>query len=130
MKPFKRLLVLFTCIVCIVAFWLIPGMNKAKNNGYVRVYEDTELKKISKIYMRPAVAIRARSMGDTIKENKKIYKEEKIRSRAKMKDIKASMFSRAIHFNEDIVLMDSINKIKQDSVIVTQILPTDSLRHN
>jgi hypothetical protein len=111
-----RIISLSIVVVGIVAFWLMPGINKAGNETYTRVYEDTE---------RAPVLEADPNLPDTTKPgalDKKIevkyYKSESIEPETKLSDIKASMFSRAIQFE------------KEEELLVVEELQDDSLRQH
>ena len=44
MKPFKKIITLSVIVLSIVLFWLVPGINKARDVQYTRIYEDTDRK--------------------------------------------------------------------------------------
>lgn len=99
----------------IIVFWLVPGMNNAKDNTYVRRYEDTDRKaNSSRASKSGKLIIRADSLPG--KENKKTgskYKEQRIRSNAKIEDLQLSMFARSIQFTEEKELyIDSLYQIE------------------
>ena len=117
MNPFRRILVLFAIVSAIIAFWLMPGINKANSVNYVRVYEDTDRR--ASIKSADEEKIHVMSVVDSvIRERKKVYKKESIERNAKIKDIKPSMYSRAIHFKEEpkVVKVDSVSEIQFTSV--------------
>ena len=122
MKPFKRMIVLLVIVSGIVVFWLIPGINKAKDSSYTRVYEDTD-KKFENVKRRDTPGLKSlnTSRETTIGQTKKIYKKESIHSHDKLSDIKPSMFSRAIQFREE------LDTIEIDSFDVIQLVGVDTV---
>jgi lipopolysaccharide export LptBFGC system permease protein LptF len=121
MKSFKKIAILICVVAGIVAFWLIPGINKATDVKYTRLYEDTDVKKSPGDSVR--VKIKKAPKSTLSEKNTKVYKRESISSSAKIKNIKASMFSRAMQFErvKEIDLIDSLNKSSSnDSLEVIQ----------
>ena len=109
MKPLKRITILLVIVSAIVVFWLAPGINTAGDVKYTRRYEDTDKPQP----ITPDTTgrqISARQKTDTPVQTK-AYKKESIESGEKLSKINASMFSRAIHFEEEIVL-DSVEQIE------------------
>jgi hypothetical protein len=123
MNPFKRIALLTGIVTCIVVFWLMPGINKADDTYYTRRYEDTEVRDSLRVKTK-----KSRHTTDSVRD-KKIYKKERIHSRAKFKDITPKMYSRAIHFEEETELermaIDSIQRVqtaKSDSAVIRKAL--------
>jgi hypothetical protein len=119
MKPKKKILLLGLTVVAIVVFWLMPGINKARHVNYVRKYEDTDLKTFVALSdtTKPLILYLPKTSAQE-KSAKKIYKTETIEADVKFSEIKPKMFSRAMQYEEPIVLeIDSIKSIKvYDSV--------------
>jgi hypothetical protein len=113
MKPIRSILFLGLVVIFIIAFWLKPGINTAKETTYVRYYEDTERK------------VNAKLLSDTLRRNRqrKIYKSERIHSKDRLANMKPSKFSRAMQF-EELILVSS------DTVLSIGPLPTDSVSSN
>lgn len=127
MKPsIKRIVILLVVISGIILTGLVPNVNKANAIRYTRVYENTDTK-------RETIAVSQSQLTDTVKtkkekarpaeHKKKAYKKESIQADAKLKDIKPAMFSRAMHYQEEIVLLpDSIDRGEPDDSVVTVVL--------
>lgn len=122
MKSIRSILILSVAVMSIIMFWLMPGINSAKNVEYVRRYEDTD-------YRRQAQVV-----GDTINKKlnekqeskavkqvreKKVYKEERISTKDKLSKITPKKFSRAAHFEEMIRREDSIKQVADKRVADT-----------
>jgi hypothetical protein len=112
MKAIKRITSLAALVSGIVIFWLLPGINKADDTYYTRIYEDTDKKNVS----TPApVQVNMRRAGeqDTTARPRKKYRRERIHSADKLSDVNVKMFSRAIQFKEDemIVLEDTVKEV-------------------
>lgn len=127
MKPFKRILFFAVITSAIVLFWLVPGINTAREVKYTRVYEDTDVPVIvsrDSVPQKTAVTIPAAKT--------KKYKTESIEPDATLEDIKLSNFSRAIHFHEmlliDTLLAEDELFIEGDSVIEVQVSLLDSIQ--
>lgn len=108
MKSIRKIIALCVIVVAIIAFWLIPGVNTAKETTYVRRYEDTSLTSDSLGEKR-----NQKTQSFKPVREQKLYKTEKIRSKDKFSKIRPSMYSRAVQFEEleaYIVLEDSIRK--------------------
>jgi hypothetical protein len=112
MKPVKKIIALSVLVFSIVLFWVVPGINMAKETKYTRYYEDTEKRVPSSI----AIVANSREERDTTsRRRKKVYRKESIEPR-KSREVSAKMFSRAIQFEPEIVTIDSV---MTDSVQVT-----------
>ena len=113
MKSFKKIAILLCVVAGIVAFWLIPGINKATDVKYTRLYEDTDVKK------SPGDSIHVKRKRTGVKILHPIvipkvhYKQETISSSAKLRHLKPSMFSRSMQFTteKEIELIDTLNQI-------------------
>jgi hypothetical protein len=102
MKPSKKIIILSTIVAAIVLFWLVPGINKAKYKRYTRMYEDTEVVPKTFAAARDTFTLYLPAPPPPAK----VYKKETIDSEASLKDINPEMFSRAIHFHEEIPLIE------------------------
>ena len=116
-----RILSLLTIVGGIIAFWLVPGINKAGNQTYTRRYEDTDAKVV------PSQLVHS----DTAKPGKpdekievKKYKEESISSEATLGDIDAEKFSRAIQFEAEEVMI--VEEVLEDTVENRVVVLTDT----
>jgi hypothetical protein len=105
MKPSNKILMLTLTVTCIVLFWLAPGINKSTATKYTRVFENTDVKK--SVDHSDTIKTTTSKKEKVSKNEEKIYRKESIKANARWKDLKPRMFSRAIHFNEE-VLMDSV----------------------
>jgi hypothetical protein len=112
MKSLKKILALLVVVTSIIAFWLIPGINTAKDTVYVRRYEDTDIRPI-KFVAGDTVGRKKKLQEETrrLLRGSKFYKTEQISSKSKLSKIKPSMFSRSIQF-EEMVMLDSISIVK------------------
>src|SRR5688572_21690906 len=109
MKSIKRIIGLFIFTVSVILFWLVLGINKAGDESYTRIYEDTSKPAVSPVLVSgPGKPKKGKSkQAKTISEKK--YKKESIKAGAKLSDLEASMFSRAIHFERELIIaQDSI----------------------
>ena len=115
MKSNKKIVFLTIVVTAIVACWLMPGINTARQTRYTRIYEDTGVQTVA---AKPdSVPVRP----ETKRAGKK-YIKESIEPDAQLEDIKAEMFSRALHFEEEILI---------DTLIAEQPPITDTLyAHN
>ena len=126
MKPFKSITILVAIVACIVIFWLMPGLNKASDKSYTRLYEDTDGRiGTTKDTTRTKRTTQKKESFPSVPVNpsKKVYKRESISTSSKIAQIKPSMFSRAIHFKQEVVIekIDSLNQI--------QVAAIDSVTH-
>jgi hypothetical protein len=123
MKPVTRIVSLTFIVMAIVCFWLLPGVNTASVKKYTRVYEDTEFES--------ADVILTEVIADTTEGPiAKIYKEESIIVDGTLFDLKAEMFSRAIHYEEELLVYDSAEVIDLTDLDSTYLsLQLDSLDH-
>jgi hypothetical protein len=112
MKSVKKIIALSALVFSIVLFWVVPGVNMAKETKYTRYYEDTDTPVPSSMDI---VANSREEEDTTSRRRKKVYKKESIEPR-KSREVSAKMFSRAIQFEPEIVIIDSV---KTDSVQVT-----------
>ena len=119
MKSFKKIAMLLCVVAGIVVFWLIPGINKATDVRYTRLYEDTDVLKS----LHDSVHVKRKRT--TIKVlpplvvPKVHYKQETISSSAKLKHIKPSMFSRSMQFatEKEIELIDTLNQTPLEDIV-------------
>lgn len=111
MKPFRKILILAAMVFGIVLCWLVPGINKARDVRYIRIYEDTD-KKSTVFYTRDS--LKGKQNKSAALSTRKIYKKESIRTNSKLSDIKPSMFSRSIQFRQEvkIVELDTVNNVQ------------------
>ncbi|HYG20382.1 MAG TPA: hypothetical protein VD816_15695 [Ohtaekwangia sp.] len=94
MKSNSKIVVLSIAVTAIVACWLVPGINTARQTRYTRIYEDTGVE---------AVAVKRDSLPHPVAARpEKKYKKESIEPNARLKDMKVEMFSRALHFDEEV----------------------------
>jgi hypothetical protein len=118
MKPSNKILVLSLSVVCIIIFWLAPGINKSKASKYTRVYENTNVKRLD---LKPDTLIAGNhekiktEKKNSKPEQKKIWSKESIYTNKPVREIDPKIFSRAMQFQEVLVL-DSIVEIKTDSI--------------
>lgn len=113
MKPLKRITLLFVAVAAIVVFWLAPGINTARDTRYTRTYEDTDKSFLAVgDSAKRKISARQGKTPDNLQSKK--YKKETIESTSKLSKIKATQFSRAIHFEEEklIVDVDSVKEIE------------------
>ena len=144
MKSINRIVLLALAAVAIVMFWLAPGINKATAVEYTRVYEDTDISKDTskhekekkvkppkgpynpeeelkkKEYKTEKYDVQEKYPDVKAVKSKKVYKSEKIRPKDRKARLNAKMFSRAVHFVEEvpldtaeaIVVADTIGKTR------------------
>jgi hypothetical protein len=104
MKPVKRIALLLVVVFFIVSFWLYPGINTAGDAQYVRRYEDTD----NSSPVAADTTKRKNVINEKVAEGQtKKYKKEILKSDMKLSKIKPEHFSRAIHFEEEIILVDA-----------------------
>jgi len=112
MKPFKRIAILAGIVSGIVLLWLIPNINKEKQTRYIRTWEDTDAKSVTV------------SLLDTTRKTAplpnvaKNYKTEIIESKAKLRDIKASSFSRAMQFEKEISIAKVLDSLEVERQLI------------
>lgn len=121
MKPSKRISLLLAAVTAIVMFWLAPGINTARDTRYTRRYEDTDKAAHITASDTSKRKVKTRQASPSNKDQSKTYKKETIESTSKLSKIKATQFSRAIHFEEEkiIVDLDSVQEIELTVVIDT-----------
>ena len=121
MKPLKRIVILSVAVSAIAILWLVPGINTAKDVTYTRIYEDTDTPALS-ASDTVGRKISARQKVNTPVQTKK-YKRESIKSGAKVSDMNAKVYSRAIHFTEEeLIEVDSLQEVQL-------VLARDSVKH-
>jgi hypothetical protein len=113
MKRFKNIFYLGIFVAAIIGFWLVPNINTAKESRYTLV-ERKEVKpektntsistKLSE--KKTSIINEGQNPGEPEKTVKKKArkKEDVIESSYKFSDMKACMFSRAIHFEPELEL--------------------------
>ena len=100
----KKIIGLSAVVFAIVAFWLVPVLNTAKETTYVRVYENTEAKEEADT-----------SQIKTAMRSPRKYKTEMLSSEDRVAHMNVSKFSRAIQFNPmDSIFLDSLNRVTID----------------
>lgn len=115
MKPVKKIISLSVIVVAIALFWLMPNINQATTKQYTRLYEDTDNHLLSKDTLKVKELVGSKHLPG---EPKKTYKKEIIFIDQPEK-LKASMFSRSIHFSEEKVSeIDSVVEIVDTSKVV------------
>ena len=140
MKSINRIVILTLAAVVIVMFWLAPGINKATAVQYTRLYEDTDYTRVpkdtskhkektvkppkgpgkpkdeltkqarAKEYKAEKYDVKDDSYK-TVKPSKKIYKSQTIRPKDKKFKLEAKMFSRAVQFVEEPLILDSAETV-------------------
>jgi hypothetical protein len=122
MKPMRRILALCVIVTSIIVFWLNPGINTAKDTTYVRRYEDTDRKAggdslAVNNHRRKYQKSDAQKSG----QGKKVYKKERISSKDKLSNLKAEMYSRAIQFEDSMVVNKELEEValtEKDTLII------------
>ena len=126
MKSIKRIVALFTIVAGIIVFWLAPGINKAGNETYTRVYEDTDhvkesaLVKVQDTTKKPHFS--------RIKPSGKKLKTESIKSGTKLSKIKPSMFSRSIQFEKERGVEGVVVEQKLYDSFILELSPVDTTK--
>jgi hypothetical protein len=121
MKPMRNILFLSGIFCSLIIFWLIPSLYSAPPTTYQRVYEDTEA------YQKQALVMDStkKQQHREAKRRKKVYKEERISSRRKVKNLNPKMFSRSVQYfpkEELIVVLDSANaEIVKEEVVTSKV---------
>lgn len=121
MKPSKRISLLLAAVTAIVMFWLAPGINTARDTRYTRRYEDTDKPVLITASDSAKRKVKSRQANPPDKHQNKKYKEETIESTSKLSKIKATQFSRAIHFEAEklSIDLDSVREIELTLVVDT-----------
>lgn len=123
MKNKASIILLSTIVVGILAFWLYPGVNKAGNATYTRVYEDTDNKLTSP---SPAPDLEPDTLPISSRAPVKVFKKETLNPNKSVKKITPEMFSRAVQFVEvekvlaEEIIQDSVKLASIDSTINVQ----------
>jgi hypothetical protein len=113
MKPSNKILLLTVTVACIIVLWLAPGINKSNAKRYTRVYENTDAKRSAD----PSDTLKAKDSSTRKIKKTKSYLSESIKADAKVTEIRPKMFSRAMQFNEEILVIDSnANLTEVDSI--------------
>lgn len=111
MKPAKKAIALAVITTAILMFWIMPGINKGNQTGYVRYYEDTDAGKGAAKVLPASHFNRA---DTTQRRHRKIMKREIIELRKSGK-ISPAIFSRAMQFEplteQDSILLDSLDVV-------------------
>jgi hypothetical protein len=122
MKQFKSIILLAGFACAITVFWLAPGINKA-NSDYVRVYEDTYTKPVAADKETPTNTLANQPQKPPMieKTTEKKYLKQKIKGDAKLEELELEMFSRAIQFEEEVIVpladeVDSSLNVVTDSI--------------
>ena len=122
MKPLRRILALCVIVASIIVFWLKPGINAAQDTTYARRYEDTNRKAGGdtlainthrRKYQKP-------EMSKSLQEEK-VYKTQRITSRDKLSKIEPEMFSRAIQFEDSLVVAKELEDVvltEKDTLVI------------
>ena len=117
MKSSRKIVVLAVVSAGIIMFWLIPGINKAKETRYVRYVENVDAA-VAHIH-----SLDVTSRPDTTRKKRKVYDKEVIEP-SKTKKVTTEMFSRATHYEamEPMLEVDSVLELveKSDSLVVIQ----------
>jgi hypothetical protein len=112
MNQLGKISLLSFVVLCIISFWLAPGINKGQETRYVRYYEDTDV--------APEHKTISALTPDTVVKNDKVYKKEEIKTVDDPK-VTVEMFSRASHFEPLLVDEDSLLILEEtDSLLVIQ----------
>ncbi|HEY5745553.1 MAG TPA: hypothetical protein VIU12_05735 [Chryseolinea sp.] len=118
----RRVLALCVIVTSIIVFWLKPGINTAKDTTYTRRYEDTDRKASG-----DTLAINnhrrkyQKSEASKSLQEKKVYKTERISSKDKFSKIKPEMFSRAIQFEDTMVVAKKVKEVtltEKDTLVI------------
>jgi hypothetical protein len=124
MKPFRKIIILTTIVCAIVMLWLLPLINKAHYTRYTRVYENTDVPKETETSDTLTVYL------PEAKPVKKVYLKQSIEDDAKLSEIDAEMYSRALHFEEEEMIPDELLLVETDSTSdQNQLTLYDSLQY-
>jgi hypothetical protein len=124
MKPMRRILALCVIVASIIVFWLKPGINAAQDTTYARRYEDTD-RKAGGDSLAINVNRRKYQKSETQKSvlEKKVYKTQRISSKDKLSKIDPEMFSRAIQFEDTMVVTKELEELLPVATDSTTINP-------
>lgn len=124
MKPMRRILALCVIVASIIVFWLKPGINAAQDTTYARRYEDTD-RKAGGDSLAINVNRRKYQKSETQKSvlEKKVYKTQRISSKDKLSKIDPEMFSRAIQFEDTMVVTKELEEVLPIATDSTTINP-------
>ncbi|AYB31540.1 hypothetical protein [Chryseolinea soli] len=123
MKPLRRrILALCVVVTSIIAFWLKPGINAAQDTTYARRYEDTD-RKAGGDSLAINTHRRKYQKPETSKalQEKKVYKTQRISSKDKLSKLEPEMFSRAIQFEDSLVVKKELEDVafaEKDTLII------------
>ena len=122
MKPMRRILALCVIVTSIIVFWLKPGINTAKDTTYARRYEDTD-RKTGGDTLAINTHRRKYQKPETLKslQEKKVYKTQRISSKDKFSKIEPEMFSRAIQFEDSMVVAEEVKEVvlaEKDTLVI------------
>jgi len=122
MKPLRRILALCVVVTSIIAFWLKPGINAAQDTFYARRYEDTD-RKAGGDSLAINTHRRKYQKPETSKalQEKKVYKTQRISSKDKLSKLEPEMFSRAIQFEDSLVVKKELEDVafaEKDTLII------------
>jgi hypothetical protein len=137
MKSHKSIAVLMIVVTGIIAFWLYPGINKANTKKYERVYEDTSGKENSPSTLVSSDTDASDTSKHRIGIKKPEYLKQEIVLEGGVKELEVEMFSRAIHFREELIAEDSLElenpvaqelEISEDSAEIDVVASTEVKR--
>lgn len=112
MKPLRRILALCVIVASIIVFWLKPGINAAQDTTYARRYEDTD-RKAGGDTLAANTHRRKYQKSETSKSlrEKKVYKTQRISSRDKLSKLEPEIFSRAIQFEDTLMMAKELEEV-------------------
>jgi hypothetical protein len=129
MNSKKSIIFLVVVTASIVVFWLAPGINKARDTTYTRLYEDTD-RRVPLDYADDTTKLKGDGPKKANMDEPKevVYKSESIQPNKKEFKVRAEMFSRAVHFVPVYSPGDSVNIVRkveevEDSVLVREEAP-------
>jgi hypothetical protein len=123
MKSIRSIILLSVVVMSIITLWLVPGINSAKNAEYIRYYEDTDRITRTNVIADTVISESLRKKSPTANGNsmreKKVYKEERIKSTDKLSQITPSKFSRGAQFVEVVEYpLDSLTLLADTTKII------------
>ena len=112
MKPMRRILALCVVVASIIVFWLKPGINAAQDTTYARRYEDTD-RKAGGDTLAVNTPRRKYQKSETSKsiQEKKVYKTQRIKSTDKLSKLEPEIFSRAIQFEDTLMMAKELEEV-------------------
>lgn len=127
MKSIKIISALLILVASIIGFWLVPQINKAKDEKYTRLYEDVSYRAVNDTTRSK----RARNISTKeLAPPPIVYKTETIKVGLKWKEIDAQKFSRAIQFEPEdtaTIPVSTISIVRNyDDVFMPKINAIDS----